>query len=223
MKTLRDRRTGISLIEILVAIAIVALLLTITMSVVGMAKQRAIDTQCLSNLRQTAQALLGSAVERDNQIVSGYGGNGMGSDAIWGARLVKQGYLADKNALRCPVGKSDSTLLQPSWSWHTYGININGEAGKVETSPQLGYREFTLNLEDVARPSEYLLVADSASGAGHEYSQVFRIDRRLPTGVHARHNGKVHAAFVDAHVAAVPRGQMEELLLELRIPVYSEN
>jgi prepilin-type N-terminal cleavage/methylation domain-containing protein len=66
MKATQHR--GFTLIELLVVIAIIAILAAILFPVFAQAREKARQTQCLSNLRQTGTALLMYASDYDNRV-----------------------------------------------------------------------------------------------------------------------------------------------------------
>jgi prepilin-type N-terminal cleavage/methylation domain-containing protein len=75
----RSRSRGFTLVELLVVIGIIALLVSILLPSLTRAREAAMRTQCLSNLRQISQFLSMYAVANNDQVplgASGGGGNG---------------------------------------------------------------------------------------------------------------------------------------------------
>jgi prepilin-type N-terminal cleavage/methylation domain-containing protein/prepilin-type processing-associated H-X9-DG protein len=70
-KRTTNQRRAFSLIELLVVIAVIAILAAILLPVLSLAKQKALQSTCLSNQRQLAAALLMYAHE-NNDAIEGY-------------------------------------------------------------------------------------------------------------------------------------------------------
>src|SRR3954467_5084543 len=66
---------GFTLVELLVVIGIIALLVAILMPALSRARQQAIQTQCLSNLRQVGMFVQMYANENKDRVPIGYNGN----------------------------------------------------------------------------------------------------------------------------------------------------
>jgi len=62
---MRHHRSGFTLIELLVVISIIAILASLLLPAIGMARSSARSLSCLSNLRQTGMGIIGYAGEHD--------------------------------------------------------------------------------------------------------------------------------------------------------------
>lgn len=102
MKTPRQLNLGLTLIEVLAILTIVAVLATLLWPIAKSAKDRVQDAQCVTKLRQYGVAL--SQYRYDN------GGYGVYGDpyamALTGAdKLLDGGYIEDPKLLRCPLNE----------------------------------------------------------------------------------------------------------------------
>jgi prepilin-type N-terminal cleavage/methylation domain-containing protein len=90
------RRKGFTLIELLVVIAIIAILAAILFPVFAQAREKARQSQCLSNTRQIALALMTYAQDYDEMLVMRY----PGPNVSWKNSL--EPYLKSADIYRCP-------------------------------------------------------------------------------------------------------------------------
>jgi prepilin-type N-terminal cleavage/methylation domain-containing protein/prepilin-type processing-associated H-X9-DG protein len=109
------KRAGFTLIELLTVIAIIAILAGILFPVFAKAREKALTTQCTSNMKQLVTALLMYAGDYDQRLPSGgngYSTNSRGSDwvrcnpGVAGGIMVELGslfpYTKNAQAYVCP-------------------------------------------------------------------------------------------------------------------------
>ena len=102
-------RDGFTLIELLVVIAIIAILAAILFPVFARAKERARQTQCLSNMRQLGIAMMEYADDWQGVLPLAYN---EANWSIWSAGTFRerlQAYCNDKKFLLCPSGDKNRT------------------------------------------------------------------------------------------------------------------
>lgn len=212
MKTLPPVRRcyAFSLLELLVAIGVVAVLASILVAVSQHARQEAQAAQCLNHLRQAGAGLLLYAAASNGEIRSLYGGGY--ANKTWGKILMEGGYVPHRPALRCPTGATTYALDSKTWDWQTFGMNMAGSPGVI-TTVDLD-RIYSLRLANVSEPSRHVLISDSAVNEVNR-NQSFRTYTRSPsTGIHLRHRGRANLFFLDGHAESARYDQLKELVDE---------
>jgi len=147
-----ERRTdhGFTLLELLVAVSIIALLIGIVVPTIGFARRRAQAATCLSNIRQLSIAAHSYANDNDGYFINYRVPNEQNShlywdkDAVggewWSSRLVKHDYLPGVEIFKCPAFYTshddlDKVTVKPTaenphgaggvyWNKVHYGMNV---------------------------------------------------------------------------------------------------
>ena len=143
----RRRRTGFTLVELLVVIGIIALLISILMPAVSRARKQAQMTHCAANLRNIGTAM-GSYVST-NGFYPGHaglpsaGGQPMG---VWPTRLRKH-LSGDQNVFYCPSQEDGLRWQQKTGSGATFATPTDAS--------RYGYRSGELLLNVFTVPFSY--------------------------------------------------------------------
>lgn len=223
-----------SLIELLVAIAVVGILLSILVSVMRGTKQSALKIASASNLRQCGSLLSMVAAQNNNQLEFKVSGDGAG-EKIWAATVA--------DLIASEVGGSEkitsskqripsldilySPLFYPyrhdpaetEWRWSTYGLFAlaTGDYATNENISDNGqsYGIYRIDLSGVTRPSMHPLLMDSVQVSLNPPSQRMAIRsfaaRPGAGSVHMRNDNKALAVFLDGSVRDLGKEELRSL------------
>lgn len=181
-------RSGFTLIEILVVIAIIAILAAILFPVFSQVREKARATSCLSNVKQLTLGVMQYVQDYDETFpysATEREGGASVTDPATAAQWSIRGKLApyvpgalstsfSNNVFHCPSalpwpaqstsGSTSSSLYWPS----DYGFNINEEnlpaasaSSWFQSNPNYGFNE-KVTLAQIQTPSQFLLLADAS-------------------------------------------------------------
>ncbi len=177
-------RTGFTLVELLLVIAIIAVLVAIALPVAGRAREAAWQSACAANLRQ-----LGIAVRQYSLDHEGYL-----PDLSWDTQhrqiALLRMYVRDAfDLFHCPV----SVRRKDLWpAWYTYACAPLDGTNRCTTYKMNDNQQAIAGhqIASLAHPSWTVLALDTDWA-----------DR-------ARHNGKDNVVFLDGHVQTKTRAEL---------------
>ncbi len=185
---------GFTLIELLVVIAIIAILAAILFPVFARAREKARQTQCLSNVKETMLAVNMYAQDYDETLPrlntdvgsSGYelpnGSTYNGQYMLWHTILYP--YTKNYQIWSCP---SDSSGYNGGYTGGgSYGLNTYND---------------DLALAQINYPSESMFFADSDGGDAYAIDGDDADAEPVGDGheIPGRHNGGANIGFIDGH------------------------
>jgi len=125
-------RRGFTLVELLVVIGIIAILISLVLPAMGLARRTANTVACASNERQILVAMTAYAAQNNNYIP--------GSAATSGAFLVKDssstGFGKDANGV--PYGDANCPEIVQTWDWVSPLAKVMGVS--FPEGPDIGSR-----------------------------------------------------------------------------------
>jgi len=128
-----------SLLEMLIAIAVLAILAALLVPTLRSVQERARSTECLSNVRQLHVAVMTLSNEENGQLPLAV--DAANNSASWGWYLLEGDYLpplppvsSGKRARKHPLFDPGSKVTTTAYTAGSYGINRN-LAGPLATSP----------------------------------------------------------------------------------------
>ncbi|HCU38741.1 MAG TPA: hypothetical protein DGT21_25995 [Armatimonadetes bacterium] len=181
-------KRGFTLIELLVVIAIIAILAAILFPVFARAREKARQSNCLSNSKQIMLAILMYAQDYDETLCYGQHDDAGGARA-W--NLVVEPYVKNAQVFRCPSKPEQARGY--GWNYNNMPYRTNNPSARAA----LGYWN---------RPAEVLVFACNRAGANNQYIYAYTsYPTRWPTGLPDPHNmGTLHndgsnVGFLDGH------------------------
>lgn len=193
---MKKRNRRFTLVELLIVIAIIAILAGMLLPALGKARNTARQIACASNLKQTSLGLLNYGDSYGNYVpyyISGL-------SKTWGQFLIND-KLVPINILSCPSDSDPLRLLTPNRS---YGFYLSG----AEATPALPEYMNLNQIMDIRGNAEWntsmklnirFWLGDSCRK--DERAQSFYITRGSTyTGPCIRHNKKTNIIFADAHI-----------------------
>lgn len=179
------RRAGFTLVELLVTIALLALLAALLLPVFSRSREAARGAACLSNQRQLGAAVLLYTQDWDERFPQTHPpGDELTLLAPW--RELVEPYVRNRALFRCP-----SDWGVPDWHPTTYAPN--------------GFFCYGASLAAVPRPAETIYLAElTAASLLDDFSPwrgVVELEDNLAID---RHNGAANYLFVDGHASRLP-------------------
>ncbi len=181
---------GFTLIEVLVVLAIIAILAAILFPVFSAARASGYKAGCVTNVHQLLQASTMYASDHDRRLVAARlytGGSSLGT--TWCVAL--QPYIKNQTILICPVDTAPQTVPNSDDLPHSYGINYD-----LTYVTGYGATNLAWAMSALPRTSDLVLFFDmkstaGAMGSGYAANRVSRVADR--------HQEKSIVGYLDGH------------------------
>lgn len=214
--------TGFTLVELLVVVAIIAVLAALTFTFVGRGLASGRAATCTSNLRQVGAALIAHSIDNNNKFIAlqpDINPETGKRPPVWTWQLARDGYLGSWDGKgSAPCGTGVWTCPECEFVSHNYG-GYGVVEGTIfayeETSPRGGVTEKgSLREHRIEDPANTWLVGDAHINVNKPNKGWYAIwsqpSRWNGHGPAARHNGKVNVCMIDGHVERLTIKQIEE-------------
>ncbi|MGB1129713.1 MAG: prepilin-type N-terminal cleavage/methylation domain-containing protein [Haloferula sp.] len=223
----RTQRRGFTLVELMVAIVIVAALVALSFPIASRVKGSARAAEGMSNVRQLGGAILMHASDNHQKLIPlqpSVNSETGKRPPIWTVQLAREGYMWDGIG-ELPCGTGVWTCPASEFVSHAYGAYgvVEDTIFVYEERTPVGVSEKgSLRLNRIHRPASTWLVGDAAAKAAQDpkvgwyaiWSQPSRWDTHGPA---PRHRGKVNVCMVDGHVEALTVQEIEERELTVNV------
>ncbi len=179
------KSAAFTLLELLVVIAVIAILSAILIPAIKGARERANEATCLANLRQCGTLILMYAADANGRMPAS------GPDGSWDDELLRNGLISDFSLTRQGCPEHRETLSA------TYGYNYM-QLGNAQ-SPQIGSRP-VLQIEN---PSETIMVADGHNLPSTTWPHLVYWEDSFWTGDRAPlgHREGINVVWADGHAS----------------------
>ncbi len=210
-----------SLVELLVVIAVIAILAGMLLPALNAAKSKAQSITCINNLGQVMKAQMNYASDYGDCMVSHliFGSTWIPYSVVLGKYvptdppLDRTVYLSPK-LLQCPSNPENRPPAS-SWGWHdVYGFLYVSWTGRRE------YDAFRLRndggifypVHRISAPSKTVMAADTATKSGRGFHGFFPEEAvGVQQGaIYMQHNNRTNSAFADGHVSAMSWFQLKK-------------
>ena len=179
---------GFTLIELLVVIAIIAILAAILFPVFAKARDKAIQSSCLSNVKQISLAAMMYVQDYDGRLPIGIFWPVADSPNL-------QYWVRDATV---PYVKNDQVVKCPIWPEYRWSYGPNCRFGYIMPDGT-AYGSTSCLISRITKPAETLLLGEGNSGKKGTPSDAIWLTAGGVVRKFERHTGGVNMSFCDGH------------------------
>jgi len=207
-----SRMQGLTLPELLIIVAITAVLVSLLWPGLGAITEAAKASRCVANLSQLFIAFQASAADH-NGIISFHRRNAMAihSTRRWNDYLAAGGYItAESDVQTCP-GALPRRFEVSGFVYGGIGtVSETDEASFVPDDAEDGAGR-VIRLSAIKQPAGYWLLGDSWSKAYGKQLYAIEAQATPANGIHLRHRDRANLLFADGHVQAMGARELAQL------------
>ena len=181
--TMKSRRHGYTLVELLVVVGIMAVLISILLPALTKARESAVRVNCLSNLRQVGISIAlyaqenkgfvpAERIDNDYAFNFTYYLNAAGKGWSDVGLMVERGYLTDGRVLYCPDQKNEALIYETQWNDPTQkrmGYLYRFRANDITPTVKMHRLARKAMMYDQVGHAEWTFIAHRARGANVLY------------------------------------------------------
>ncbi|MDD5697402.1 MAG: prepilin-type N-terminal cleavage/methylation domain-containing protein [Victivallaceae bacterium] len=202
------KKLSFTLIELLIVIAIIAILASLLLPALQQARDTAKQTVCVSNLKQCGLAALQYLNDFDGWLGNAqYPGGILDSTTVWHEFLSYGGYLSNQEILVCPSChpfKYNNQFISPTKNrrWYTYGTRCCSIDANCKQPSWSTYNITYIKISRVVDPSLFILYADTIALRDRIQLYYFKSPIVLGGemgGIHMRHKNRTTCWYIDGH------------------------
>ena len=185
------RRRGFTLVELLIVVAIIAILAAIILAVFPRVRAMSRTAACASNVKQLVAAARMYADDHDRRLVPARTRGAPAPSRGYTWCVLLQPYMKNEQILICPADPDPRPTARSTCLPHSYGINY-----QLTFNIGWGSTNLARSMTHVHQHSETILFFDMKSEVeqmGASYRS-HRLSRVAP-----RHNGRAVFGFLDGH------------------------
>lgn len=212
-----------TLIELLIVIAIIAILASLLLPALGKARENVKKIACINNLKQIALGFVGYSSDYNGYVLPVQmpwntepgTANRWHSLLVWGRYLSNGAILCDGsgdespsggfhalkgnvNVFRCP---SDTTAAS-----YSNVVGVAGDNGGCSYIPNYGVMRNSpsppYKISQFKKPSQQIFMSEKPGNKGYNGASPAYANQ-IPDRLEARHNGRINSPFIDGHAESL--------------------